>query len=43
MRVIDAGSIPGVTSGQMKLQIKLGVPHSLQHSLDVERVKSVFP
>ncbi|KAF3451371.1 hypothetical protein FNV43_RR07466 [Rhamnella rubrinervis] len=37
------GSIPGVTFGQMKLQIKLGVPHSLQHSLDVERVKSVFP
>ncbi|KAG6754945.1 hypothetical protein POTOM_040750 [Populus tomentosa] len=37
------GSIPGVTFGQMKLQIKLGVPHSLQQSLDVERVKSVFP
>lgn len=38
-----AGSIPGVSFEQMKLQIKLGVPHSLQHSLDVERVKSVFP
>uniref|UniRef100_A0A2N9FF89 Uncharacterized protein n=1 Tax=Fagus sylvatica TaxID=28930 RepID=A0A2N9FF89_FAGSY len=37
------GSIPGVTSEQMKLQIKLGVPHSLQQSLDIERVKSVFP
>lgn len=37
------GSIPGVTFGQMKLQIKLGVPHSLQQSLDIERVKSVFP
>ncbi|KAM4100872.1 hypothetical protein ACB094_05G100500 [Castanea mollissima] len=37
------GSIPGVTSDQMKLQIKLGVPHSLQQSLDIERVKSVFP
>lgn len=43
MHVMSAGSIPGVTFGQMKLQIKLGVPHSLQHSLDVERVKSVFP
>ncbi|XP_050287254.1 uncharacterized protein LOC126726169 [Quercus robur] len=37
------GSIPGVTFDQMKLQIKLGVPHSLQQSLDIERVKSVFP
>ncbi|KAJ6724917.1 50S RIBOSOMAL PROTEIN L34 [Salix viminalis] len=37
------GSIPGVASGQMKLQIKLGVPHSLQQSLDIQRVKSVFP
>lgn len=37
------GSIPGVTFGQMKLQIKLGVPNSLQQSLDIERVKSVFP
>ncbi|GMY37574.1 hypothetical protein FCV25MIE_32817 [Fagus crenata] len=37
------GSIPGVTSEQMKLQIKLGVPHSLQQSLDIESVKSVFP
>ena len=38
-----AGSIPGVTFDQMKLQIKLGVPRPLQHSLDIERVKSVFP
>ncbi|XP_031268269.1 uncharacterized protein LOC116126743 isoform X2 [Pistacia vera] len=37
------GSIPGVTFEQMKLLIKLGVPHSLQQSLDIERVKSVFP
>ncbi|GAU14571.1 hypothetical protein TSUD_96350 [Trifolium subterraneum] len=37
------GSIPGVSFGQMKLQIKLGVPHSLQQSLDIEKVKSVFP
>ncbi|XP_050225042.1 uncharacterized protein LOC126674608 [Mercurialis annua] len=37
------GSIPGVSFGEMKLQIKLGVPHSLQSSLDIERVKSVFP
>eukprot|EP00257_Ricinus_communis_P018253 XP_015576916.1 LOW QUALITY PROTEIN: uncharacterized protein LOC8259216 [Ricinus communis] len=37
------GSIPGVTFGQMKLQIKLGVPQSLQKFLDIERVKSVFP
>ncbi|GAB2298607.1 hypothetical protein Dimus_032677 [Dionaea muscipula] len=37
------GSIPGVSFGEMKLQIKLGVPHSLQQSLDIDRVKSVFP
>ncbi|XP_023544561.1 uncharacterized protein LOC111804102 [Cucurbita pepo subsp. pepo] len=37
------GSIPGVTFAEMKLQIKLGVPHSLQQSLDIEKVKSVFP
>ncbi|TKY59172.1 hypothetical protein E2542_SST16252 [Spatholobus suberectus] len=37
------GSIPGVSFDQMKLQIKLGVPHSLQNSLDIEKVKSVFP
>ncbi|WCJ27174.1 hypothetical protein M5689_008941 [Euphorbia peplus] len=37
------GSIPGVSFEQMKLQIKLGVPQPLQQSLDVERVKSVFP
>ncbi|XP_073007543.1 uncharacterized protein [Typha latifolia] len=37
------GSIPGVNSDQMKLQIKLGVPRSVQHLLDAERVKSVFP
>ncbi|XP_019422537.1 PREDICTED: uncharacterized protein LOC109332144 isoform X2 [Lupinus angustifolius] len=37
------GSIPGVSFGEMKLQIKLGVPHSLQTSLDIEKVKSVFP
>nr|CAD1824010.1 unnamed protein product [Ananas comosus var. bracteatus] len=37
------GSIPGVNSDQMKLQIKLGVPRSTQHLLDAERVKSIFP
>ncbi|XP_022142214.1 uncharacterized protein LOC111012382 isoform X2 [Momordica charantia] len=37
------GSIPGVTFDQMKLQIKLGVPQTLQQSLDIEKVKSVFP
>ncbi|RRT77196.1 hypothetical protein BHE74_00035686 [Ensete ventricosum] len=37
------GSIPGVNSDQMKLVIKLGVPRSTQHLLDIERVKSVFP
>ncbi|KAI4312260.1 hypothetical protein MLD38_037090 [Melastoma candidum] len=37
------GSIPGVSFEQMKLQIKLGVPNSLQQSIDVERVKSIFP
>ncbi|XP_057493106.1 uncharacterized protein LOC130778600 isoform X2 [Actinidia eriantha] len=31
------GSIPGVSFEQMKLQIKLGVPHSLQQLLDVEK------
>ncbi|XP_073026187.1 uncharacterized protein [Primulina eburnea] len=37
------GSIPGVSFGEMKLQIKLGVPRSLQHLLDIEKVKSIFP
>ncbi|KAJ0960929.1 hypothetical protein J5N97_001185 [Dioscorea zingiberensis] len=37
------GSIPGVNSDQMKLQIKLAIPRSAQPFLDVERVKSVFP
>ncbi|KAL9269862.1 hypothetical protein AKJ16_DCAP06945 [Drosera capensis] len=37
------GSIPGVSFGEMKLHIKLGVPHSLQQSLDIDKVKSVFP
>eukprot|EP00262_Sarcandra_glabra_P017969 TRINITY_DN6314_c0_g2_i1.p1 TRINITY_DN6314_c0_g2~~TRINITY_DN6314_c0_g2_i1.p1 ORF type:complete len:134 (-),score=31.14 TRINITY_DN6314_c0_g2_i1:583-984(-) len=37
------GSIPGVNSDQMKLQIMLGVPRSTQKFLDIERVKSVFP
>ncbi|KAL9325284.1 hypothetical protein ACSQ67_005929 [Phaseolus vulgaris] len=40
---LGSGSIPGVSFDQMKLQIKLGVPHSLQKSLDIEKVKSVFP
>ncbi|KAF0898618.1 hypothetical protein E2562_008201, partial [Oryza meyeriana var. granulata] len=37
------GSIPGVNTEQMKLQIKLGVPRPTQHLLDLERVKAVFP
>ncbi|XP_076913627.1 uncharacterized protein LOC143572320 [Bidens hawaiensis] len=37
------GSIPGVSFDRMKLQIKLGVPRSLQPTLDIEKVKSVFP
>ncbi|KAF7095771.1 hypothetical protein CFC21_097863 [Triticum aestivum] len=37
------GSIPGVNSEQMKLQIKLGVPRPVQHLLDFERIKAVFP
>ncbi|KAL9250106.1 hypothetical protein AKJ16_DCAP03220 [Drosera capensis] len=37
------GSIPGVSFGEMKLHIKLGVSHSLQQSLDIEKVKSIFP
>lgn len=41
--VLCAGSIPGVNSDQMKLVIKLGVPRSTQHLLDIEMVKSVFP
>ncbi|KAL0305652.1 UNVERIFIED_CONTAM: hypothetical protein Sradi_5982500 [Sesamum radiatum] len=41
--LIYLGSIPGVSFGEMKLQIKLGVPRPLQHLLDIEKVKSVFP
>eukprot|EP01018_Ginkgo_biloba_P000870 Gb_08784 [translate_table: standard] len=37
------GAVPGVNFDQMKLKIKLGVPHSTQGSLDIQRVKSVFP
>ncbi|XP_071707648.1 uncharacterized protein [Rutidosis leptorrhynchoides] len=37
------GSIPGISFDQMKLQIKLGVPQPLQATLDIEKVKSVFP
>ncbi|XP_047330033.1 uncharacterized protein LOC124933642 [Impatiens glandulifera] len=37
------GAIPGVSFEQMKLQIKLGVPRSLQEFLDIDKVKSVFP
>ncbi|KAG6482701.1 uncharacterized protein LOC122015883 [Zingiber officinale] len=37
------GSIPGVNSDQMKLVIRLGVPRSTQNSLDIERIKSIFP
>ncbi|KAK6149999.1 hypothetical protein DH2020_017524 [Rehmannia glutinosa] len=37
------GSIPGVSFGEMKLQIKLGVPRPVQHLLDIEKIKSVFP
>uniref|UniRef100_A0A5B7CAA8 50S ribosomal protein L34 n=1 Tax=Davidia involucrata TaxID=16924 RepID=A0A5B7CAA8_DAVIN len=37
------GSVPGVTFDQMKLQIKLGVPQTLQQFLNIEKVKSVFP
>ncbi|KAI3764918.1 hypothetical protein L2E82_14935 [Cichorium intybus] len=37
------GSIPGVSFDRMKLQIKLGVPPPLQSTLDIEKVKSVFP
>ncbi|XP_047310675.1 uncharacterized protein LOC124914216 [Impatiens glandulifera] len=37
------GSIPGVSSEQMNLQIKLGVPQTLQQFLDIDKVKSVFP
>ncbi|XP_023632909.1 uncharacterized protein LOC17896735 [Capsella rubella] len=37
------GSIPGVSFGEMKLQIKLGVPRSLHQQLDLEKVKSIFP
>lgn len=37
------GAIPGVNTDQMKLKLKLGVPRSTQGSLDIERVKSIFP
>lgn len=40
---VGSGSIPGVSFGEMKLQIKLGVPRPLQHLLDMNKVKSVFP
>ncbi|XP_047180942.1 uncharacterized protein LOC124847478 [Vigna umbellata] len=37
------GCIPGVTSDDMKLHVKLGVPHPLQQNLDKDKIKSVFP
>ncbi|KAL2632684.1 hypothetical protein R1flu_004163 [Riccia fluitans] len=37
------GALPGVSYQQMKLRLKLGVPQSVQHELDLEQVKSVFP
>ncbi|KAG6549574.1 hypothetical protein Mapa_008956 [Marchantia paleacea] len=37
------GALPGVGYQEMKLRLKLGVPHSVQHELDLEQVKSVFP
>ncbi|KAL2632682.1 hypothetical protein R1flu_004161 [Riccia fluitans] len=37
------GAIPGVSYKQMKLKLKLGVPHSVKHELDLEQVKKVFP
>ncbi|AEE31032.1 50S ribosomal protein L34 [Arabidopsis thaliana] len=40
---MKACSIPGVSFGEMKLQIKLGVPHSLHQQLDLDKVKSIFP
>jgi uncharacterized protein (TIGR02058 family) len=40
---VGEGSIPGVSFGEMKLQIKLGVPHSLHQQLDLDKVKSIFP
>ncbi|EOA37554.1 hypothetical protein CARUB_v10011826mg [Capsella rubella] len=40
---MKACSIPGVSFGEMKLQIKLGVPRSLHQQLDLEKVKSIFP
>ncbi|KMZ58243.1 hypothetical protein ZOSMA_78G00090 [Zostera marina] len=37
------GSLPGVRSDAMKLIVKLAVPRRVQHLLDIEKVKSVFP
>ncbi|KAH6555263.1 hypothetical protein KP509_1Z269300 [Ceratopteris richardii] len=37
------GAIPGVSWQEMKLKLKLGVPKSAQHELDIEKVKAVFP
>ncbi|KAG0581940.1 hypothetical protein M758_3G021900 [Ceratodon purpureus] len=37
------GALPGVSYQQMKLRVKLGVPHSVQKDLDIEKVKAVFP
>ncbi|CAL0312087.1 unnamed protein product [Lupinus luteus] len=37
------GSIPGVSFGEMKLQIKLGVPHSLRHLWILRKSNLYFP
>ncbi|CAN1323001.1 hypothetical protein LINPERPRIM_LOCUS32588 [Linum perenne] len=42
MMPFGVGSIPGVSMEQMKLQIKLGVPHSLQQYLDIDRWEVVL-
>ncbi|KAJ4845061.1 hypothetical protein Tsubulata_015505 [Turnera subulata] len=39
----DIGAGQYTSFGEMELQLKLGVPHSLQQPLGIERVKSVFP
>ncbi|GAQ89103.1 hypothetical protein KFL_004870080 [Klebsormidium nitens] len=37
------GAIPGVSWGEMKLKVVLGVPREAAHELDIPKVKAIFP
>ena len=41
--MILLGALPGVDYTQMKLLVKLGVPHAVQAQVDIQKVKAVFP